>query len=229
MMKRLLAATGLVACMTTGAIAQDNPADYGVAVKDVVKGDLNGDGIQDEVILVDANCQDDLCPWVVLIGGTEGQIHGGSARQISGTTWSAPTNDGVEQRAAVVADNITWGIQGGAMFPVNDLIGVGGRLSPGLGNHNDAEIISDTTPFGPQDPDLMQVWRGDILSDAGHETVVVIPSGGSPMVGAPWAIIASGKVVAYGWSLDWPRIYKNRGGASVISIAENGMLMTEIR
>lgn len=38
MMKRLLAATGLVACMTTVAIAQDDPADYGVAVKDVVKG-----------------------------------------------------------------------------------------------------------------------------------------------------------------------------------------------
>lgn len=223
-----LAATVIGAIFALQALpASSQTQDYGVPVKRVVVGDINGDGIQDETILMDADCDTDgRCPWAVLIGGGEAQISGGTAFDISGTTWVPPESDA--NRSAIRADDVTWGIFDGAMFPVNDLIG-SKSVRPGIANRNDADIVGSMTEFGPQDQSMMQIWRGDFMPDEGEEAIIVVPSAGSPLIGAPWFLVAGGAVIANGWSLDWPRVFRTNTGVVAISISSSGMSFMEIK
>lgn len=198
--------------------------EYGVPVLEEIELDMNADDLDDVALLIDDNCDNSPCPWVILFGGAEGQFDAGYATSIDSTDWSGPKG----LRDAIIADGITWGMLEGRIFPVNDIIGTG-AARPGIPSAYEATLIAEQTPFGPQDPELYQVWRADILPDAGDEIVVIVPGGGSPLVGSPWFIIAGDLVAAYGWSLDWPRIYPDARGASVVSVTQSGFSTTRMK
>lgn len=194
--------------------------EYGVPVLQVLEADLDGDEIQDTVLLVDEGCEAGKCPWVILFGGSAAQMTGGYASDISVTTWKGPGQDA--SLRGVRADDVTWGMMSGHLFPVNDLIS-SGTARIGFASDREATIIASQTPFGAQDPANYRMWRANILPDGGDEVIITVPVAGSALVGAPWFILAGDAVAAYGWSLDWPRIYPDSAGATVISIARNGM------
>ncbi len=197
--------------------------------KHAVSFDLDGNGVEDRILLLAEGCDGEDCGVVVLT--EQGATHLGYGKAFD-TGYISARDMGVEDPEnypadipVVTIDGVLMAFNGKTAFPVGDMISRG-QLTQVAPTSEDLAWLSSRLNVNVM-PSAVLKAQGPLLSEIG-ETVFSVTNEAMGESSAWFIQESNGAEAARGFSLDYPRIYQNESGLRVISTSHSGLGVMDI-